>query len=236
MACICYGVQTFQGLVLLNSREVFTVAQICRSVVQKSSGTIKKLQHSPAADPSGWVWSRCWLRWQRRNTAPLSLWDHIMPWRPGTGLLRPGLRTWTVRPLLQQTVCGLPFQWYDTFRCHKFVIVNEPEGIVTPHPLVPRYCSSRSQRHRPFVPLHPPFRWSASRHRGHNHNDWSQQRCILHATQRIFQPRNHNWTSAWVCRFWLGWDLYWFPTSLRRVSGVQSREQAEHRVAPGVRL
>lgn len=97
----------------LTFREVFSLAQICGSTVQKPCGTIKELQHPFAADSGGWVWPRCQLCWQRRNSASLGLRDYLMPRRTRTSLRWPGLRTRTVWPLLQQAVCGLSFQWYD---------------------------------------------------------------------------------------------------------------------------
>lgn len=116
---------------------MFTLAKVCRPTIQKPSGTIKKLQHPPAADPSGWVWPRCQLCGQWRNSAPLSLRDYIMPRRTGTGLRRPGLGTWTVWHFLQQTVCGLSVQWYDTDNEIALVFLNQ--WILECNNLVPFY-------------------------------------------------------------------------------------------------
>lgn len=95
-------------------RKVLSLAQVGGATVQEPGGTIKELQHPFAADPSGWVWPRCQLCWQRWNSPPLCLRDYLMPRRTRTGLFWPGLRTRTVWPLLQPPVCGLPFQRYDT--------------------------------------------------------------------------------------------------------------------------
>lgn len=220
-------------LFLLTFREVFTVAQIYRSTLQKPRGTIKELQHPSAADPGGRVWPRCWqLCWQWRHSAPLGLWDHIMPWRSRTGLHWPVLRTWTVGRPLQQAVCGLSVQWYDDTRIKMPRVAYNDHKAITQYALIPRYRTSRSGCHRlaPSVSLHPSLLRPSSRHWGHDHCDWSQQRRVLYAAQWIIQPWNHNWTSARVCRLRLRWNIHWFPTSFLWGDGVQSRQSSEHRV------
>lgn len=99
--------------------------------------------------------------------------------------------------------------------------------------LILRYCASRSERHglASAISVHPALLWCPPRNGGDHHNDRSQQGHVVHAAQRIIQPRNHNWTSAGVCRLRLWWDLYWFPPALLGGYGLRSRQQAEHGVA-----
>lgn len=99
--------------------------------------------------------------------------------------------------------------------------------------LILRYRASGSERHRlaSAVSVHPAFLWRPPRNGGDHHNDRSQQGRVVHAAQRIIQPRNHNWTSAGVCRLRLWRDLYWFPPALLGGYGLRSRQQAEHGVA-----
>lgn len=85
------------------------------------------------------------------------------------------------------------------------ILVTMIKSIITQRCFLHR---SRSHGLDSVVSLHPSFLRSPPRHRGHNNGDRSQHGGVLHAVQCIIQPRNHNRTSARVCRLRLRRDIH----------------------------